>query len=172
MFRDNKGIEYSDVQKLILSKADKDFFSKVISGQEPEPERESHKRILVAWEKISEFVQSKIVDASPSASDKAKKIQQFLDDVLGKDCTAIFMCSDTKSEAYQIFQVLNDRGVHLGKGDLLRAQTLEFLDDDKHGATQNKVADNWDDVLAYTPDSIDNYLSWYFSSIEGRRPKP
>jgi len=172
MFRDNKGIEYSDVQKLILSKADKDFFSEVISGQEPEPERESHKRILVAWEKISEFVQSKIVDASPSASDKAKKIQQFLDDVLGKDCTAIFMCSDTKSEAYQIFQVLNDRGVHLGKGDLLRAQTLELLDDDKHGATQNKVADNWDDVLAYTPDSIDNYLSWYFSSMEGRRPKP
>lgn len=172
MFRDNKGIEYSDVPKLILSKADKDFFSEVISGQEPKPERESHKRILIAWKKISEFVQSKLVDASLNASNKAKKIQQFLDEVLGKDCTAIFMCSDTKSEAYQIFQVLNDRGVHLGKGDLLRAQTLELLDDDEHGTTQNKVSDNWDDMLAYTPDSIDNYLSWYFSSMEGRRPKP
>lgn len=170
-FRDNKGIEYSDVSKLILSKADKDFFLEVISDQGPEPERESHKRILFAWENISNFVQSELVDASLSASDKAKKIQQFLDDVLGKDCTAIFMCSDTKSEAYQIFQVLNDRGAHLGKGDLLRARTLELLDDE-HEVTQNRVADNWDDVLAYTPDSIDNYLSWYFSSMEGRRPKP
>ncbi len=172
-FRDNKGIEYSDVPKLILSKADVDFFQKVVAGEVPGGiERESHKRILFAWERLSDFVQSKIVKKTMSAPEKAMSIQQFLDDVLGKDCTAIFMCSDERSEAYQIFQVLNDRGVHLGTGDLLRARTLELLDDKIHQNTQDKVADNWDDILAYMPRAIDDYLLWYFSSMEGRRPKP
>ena len=172
-FRDNKGIEYSDVPKLILSKADVDFFQKVVTGEVPGgTERESHKRILFAWKQLSDFVRAEIVKNTMSAPEKAMSIQQFLDDVLGKDCTAIFMCSDERSEAYQIFQVLNDRGVHLGTGDLLRARTLELLDDKNHQNTQDKVADNWDDILAYMPRAIDDYLLWYFSSMEGRRPKP
>ena len=53
---------------------------------------------------------------------------------------AIFMCSDERSEAYQIFQVLNDRGVNLGKGDLLRARTLELLDETKYQRIQTQVS--------------------------------
>lgn len=172
-FRDNKGIEYADVPKLNLSKADDTFFQEVLSGNIPaEKTRESHNRLVYAWESLCKFVQNKLVHGSLSAAEKAMCIQQFLDGVLGKDCTAIFMCSDARPEAYQIFQVLNDRGVHLGKGDLLRAGTLELLDEKKFEATQDKVAGQWDSILSYTPKVIDDYLLWYFSSMEGRRPKP
>ncbi|MEW8029551.1 MAG: DUF262 domain-containing HNH endonuclease family protein [Candidatus Thiodiazotropha sp.] len=172
-FRDNKGIEYTDVPKLNLSKADDTFFQEVLAGSVPaEKTRESHNRIVYAWESLCKFVQDKLVNESLSAAEKAIHIQQFLDGVLGKDCTAIFMCSDARPEAYQIFQVLNDRGVHLGKGDLLRAGTLELLDEKKFEATQDKVASQWDAILAYAPKVIDDYLLWYFSSMEGRRPKP
>jgi hypothetical protein len=82
------------------------------------------------------------------------------------------MRSDTKGEAYRIFQVLNDRGVSLTDGDLLRAMTLELLDDAKIRMTQDEVAACWDRVLAYSPGDIGSYLQWYFSSYEGQRPKP
>ena len=172
-FRDNKGIEYTDVPKLNLSKADDTFFQEMLSGNIPtEKTRESHNRLVYAWESLCKFVQNKLVHESLSAAEKAMRIQQFLDGVLGKDCTAIFMCSDARPEAYQIFQVLNDRGVHLGKGDLLRAGTLELLDEKKFEATQDKLAGQWDAILSYAPKVIDDYLLWYFSSMEGRRPKP
>ena len=172
-YRDNKGIQYSDVPKLILSKADNNFFQKVIADRVPmEISRESHRRILNAWECFNAFVKSNIFVNDLPASDKAIRLQQFLDDVLGRNCSAIFMCSDTRSEAYHIFQVLNDRGVQLGKGDLLRARTLELLDADKQETIQDEVSEVWDDVLVYSPRAIDDYLLWYFSSVEGRRPKP
>ena len=145
-FRDNKGIEYTDVPKLNLSKADDTFFQEMLSGNIlTEKTRESHNRLVYAWESLCKFVQNKLVYGSLSAAEKATRIQQFLDGVLGKDCTAIFMCSDARPEAYQIFQVLNDRGVHLGKGDLLRAGTLELLDERKFENTQDKVANQWDE---------------------------
>ena len=172
-FRDNKGIQYSDVPKLVLSNADDHFFRSVAVGRPPgQAVRDSHKRILFAWAQLGQFVQSKIFAADLGAPEKAIRLQKFLDGVLGRDCTAIFMCSDERSEAYQIFQVLNDRGVQLGRGDLLRARTLELLDDEALLATQNELAGNWDDILAYEPRVIDDYLLWYFSSVEGRRPKP
>lgn len=172
-YRDNKGIRYTDVPKLILSKADDQFFRDLITSPTPPVvSRESHKRILSAWQRLSDFVKTTILEHDLSAPNKADRLQKFLDDVLGRSCTAIFMCSDARTEAYQIFQVLNDRGVQLGKGDLLRARTLELLNGDRHESIQNAVADDWDEVLAYAPRTIDDYLLWYFSSMVGRRPKP
>ena len=172
-YRDNKGIHYSDVPKLILSIADDQLFRDLVAGRvPPEASRESHRRILAAWSSLRTFVQNSIFVHGLHASDKAIRLHQFLDNVLGHNCTAIFMCSDARTEAYQIFQVLNDRGVQLGKGDLLRARTLELLNGNSFVSIQNEVADNWDDVLAYPPRAIDDYLLWYFSSVEGRRPKP
>lgn len=172
LYRDNKGIEYVDVPKLHLSKADHEFFRKTISGEDLEPSRDSHYRITHAWKEICYFVDNKMFKHKPTASDKAAHIQQLVDKVLGKDCTVVFMCSDTRTEAYQIFQVLNDRGVQLGNGDLLRASTLELLDDQKLLELQNEAADLWDNILSYSPRSIDDFLLWYFSSVTGWRPKP
>jgi len=82
------------------------------------------------------------------------------------------MAADTKREAYQIFQVLNDRGIQLTDGDLLRARTMELLDVEALLDTQAKVAKHWDEVLRFQPGDVDDYLRWYYSSHEGRRPSP
>jgi uncharacterized protein DUF262/uncharacterized protein DUF1524 len=170
VYRDNIELEYVEVPKLMLSKADDEFFQKVIIGEEANPERASHERILVAWTRLSEFINTKVLSAGVLAQN-AKRLQLLVNTVLAEDCNVIFMCSDTRSEAYQIFQVLNDRGVHLTDGDLLRANTMELLDHKDHAATQNSLAACWDSVLAYTSGDIDKYLPWYYSSHEGKRPK-
>lgn len=170
-FRDNIKLEYVEVPKLTLSQADNDFFQSMLKDITVTPERDSHKRLQEAWKMLKDFVDKDLL-ASLTALEKANKIKVLVDEVLAKDCTTIFMRSDTKGEAYRIFQVLNDRGVSLTDGDLLRARTLELLDDAKVHTTQDEVAACWDRVLAYSPRDIGSYLQWYFSSYEGQRPKP
>ncbi|MEM7476065.1 MAG: HNH endonuclease family protein, partial [Planctomycetota bacterium] len=156
--------------KLTLSQADNQFFKATISSEDMAPERPSHEIIENAWKRLNSFINTDVLNGHGVAG-QATRLQQLVNGVLAIDCTAIFMCSDTRREAYQIFQVLNDRGVHLTDGDLLRSSTMELLDDPKLQTIQNELADYWDRVLAYTPNDIDDYLRWYFSSYEGKRPK-
>ena len=164
------GLEYKVVPKLTLSKADNAFFQAILAGNDLATERPSHERIKHAWRRMKSFLASELA-AEGTASGKATKLQHLIDHVLAEDCTVIFMWSDNRSEAYRIFQVLNDRGVSLTNGDLLRARTLELLDHKPVEATQNELAERWDSTLAYPPSSIDDYLLWYFGSYEGTRPK-
>ncbi len=170
-FRDSIKLEYVQVPKLTLSQADNDFFQSMLTDAAVTPKRDSHKRLQEAWKKLKEFVDSGLL-GQLTPLDKANKIKVLVDEVLARDCTTIFMRSDTTGEAYRIFQVLNDRGVSLTDGDLLRAMTLELMDDPKVRSTQDEVATYWDSVLAYSPGEIGSYLQWYFSSYEGQRPKP
>lgn len=176
-YRDFKNNEYVDVPKLTLSKTDHDFFERLISNKtklsilkKEADARASHKRMVRAKEALWKFVKEKFGGKGSNISDKSSNLHNFLDGVLGKDCTVIFMCSDAHAEAYQIFQVLNDRGIHLGEGDLLRARTLELLDHE-FSIEQDQVADNWDSILAPDTGEIIKYLTWYFSSREGRKPR-
>jgi hypothetical protein len=169
-YRDSIALEYVDVPKLTLSQADRDFFVALLDGKSPKSERASHDRLQTAWDLLTEFVKNALLSGGLSTS--AEHIKLLAERVLGEDCTVIFMSSDTRSEAYQIFQVLNDRGVQLTDSDLLRARTMELLDDASLAAVQDKLAGAWDEVLAYEPGEIDTYLKWYYSSHQGKRPSP
>lgn len=170
IYRDEIDLEYVEVPKLKLSDADNEFFLNIIEEKKAVPNRASHERIQAAWERLLKFVEDDLLNSS-SPWEKAKRLKLLVNSVLATDCSVIFMCSGTRSEAYQIFQVLNDRGVHLTDGDLLRASTLELLDNTGLVSIQNKLSERWDRVLAYAPGDIDSYLRWYYSSHEGKRPK-
>lgn len=170
IYRDEIDLEYVEISKLKLSDADDEFFQSIIGEKKAVPTRASHERIQAAWDRLVAFVDNDLL-LGGSPWEKAKRLQLLVNSVLATDCSVIFMCSDTRSEAYQIFQVLNDRGVHLTDGDLLRASTLELLDSKGLASVQNKLAKTWDSILAYAPGDIDSYLRWYYSSHEGKRPK-
>lgn len=164
------GLEYRIVPKLTLSRTDNEFFQSVLEGNGPRPERASHERIDYAWKRLKAFLTEEL-EKEDSPSGKATRLQHLIDHVLAEDCTVIFMWSDNRSVAYRIFQVLNDRGVSLTNGDLLRARTLELLDHPLVAVTQDQVAERWDSTLTYVPSLIDDFLLWYFASYEGYRPK-
>ncbi|MBB5987870.1 DUF262 domain-containing protein [Sphingobium lignivorans] len=167
-YRDSIALEYVEVPKLTLSDADRDFFIGLLEGKSPTSSRASHDRLQTAWDLLTSFVKTTFL--SEGLAKNAEHIQLLADRVLGEDCTVIFMSSDTRSEAYQIFQVLNDRGVQLTDSDLLRAATMELLDATPLASSQGGLASAWDEVLAYEPKVIDTYLKWYYSSHEGKRP--
>ena len=169
-FRDNIDLEYVDVPKLKLSEVDDEYFWLTLAGGSVDSStRTSHELIFNAWRKVKKFVFS-IVNGYDS-SEQAKRLQKLIKEVLGKDCHVILILCETRSEAYQLFQVLNDRGVNLSDGDLLRARTMEELDSNGFRELQDELALKWDRVLSYNANDIDSYLRWYYSSYEGQRPK-
>ena len=152
------------VDALILSKADSVFYKAIITGNSPTSSRGSHDRIKSAYDRILEKLNSFIESRSLiEKMDDLEKIKIIIDE----DFSIINIITHSNSEAYKLFQVLNDRGKSLTEGDLLRAKTLELLEGFR--SQQDSTETTWDNILSDTPKVIDNYLRWIYSSYNGAR---
>lgn len=165
-FKDEVNREFKSVRKLILSSADDDFFDKMLREVHETPSRASQKRLAAGREQFGKFVQELLKDSDTSQQLDDLKL---LTEVLNDDAILILLTTESAGHAYQLFQVLNDRGISLTEGDLLRAKTLELLR--SHVEIQREVADFWDEILADDPDLTEKYLRWYYSSAKGQAPK-
>ena len=87
--------------------------------------------------------------------------------VIDDDFTVLHMVTRAKEDAFRLFQVINDRGTSLTEGDLLRAKTLEILEE--FSSEQNSVEDLWDKILSDHPNKTANYLHWIYESYKGKR---
>lgn len=110
------------VQKLVLSKADKQYFEDLIEARECTERRDSHRRINRAFKKLEKFVAG-IIDAEATVDAKIDALAK-IENIVHNNCTIIFIDSKTRESAYKLFQVLNDRGAGLTEGDLLKSKTL------------------------------------------------
>ena len=157
---------FSIQRVLTLSKADNDFFIELIKGVNPDDsQRDSHKRLKNAYENIKKRVKILTED---------KDINVYLDNLeilfhnIDGDFSLLRIITYSQSEAYSLFQVLNDRGKSLTEGDLLRAKTLEMLA--QYPTQQTSVEQFWDDILKDKTHQTENYLRWIYASSKGYRP--
>ncbi len=166
LYKDMQDGTRLDVPKLKLSRIDEPFFQNLISGAKPRPTRESHNRLQLASDAIYRDLIQPILDDACSEIDK---LQGFIDlyRTISESCIVIHIVSQNRREAYRLFSVMNDRGRNLTDGDLLRARTLELLED--FPVEQNQVEHLWDDILDGKPEDVDRYLKAYFPSKTGRR---
>lgn len=154
------------VQKLVLSKADKQYFEDLIEARECTERRDSHRRINRAFKKLEKFVAG-IIDAEATVDAKIDALAK-IENIVHNNCTIIFIDSKTRESAYKLFQVLNDRGAGLTEGDLLKSKTLEVLE--KHfSIKQSTVQDAWDEILQDEPKQIEQFLRYYYASACGSR---
>lgn len=156
-----------NVNVLELSRSDNDFFRSLLRGENPNfDDRYSHKNIQKAHNKIEEKINSLVDDDSiEEIIDNLELMTQVID----IDFTILHMVTENKSDAYRLFQVLNDRGTSLTDGDLLRAKTLEIVEG--YDAQQNDIEKLWDDILCDIPSKTANYLKWIYESYKGKSPK-
>ena len=154
------------MQRVVLSKPDREFYRQLLSGGKPAPQRESHVRLLSAANLIGGFI-SELTNSLPNNSAKLAKLDA-LNKTATQDCHIVHLVTETKSEAFRLFEVLNDRGRNLSEGDLLRSHTLERLEKDL--ALQEEVEKVWDEILAGKPSHIEHFLRAYYASYQGTRP--
>jgi Protein of unknown function DUF262/Protein of unknown function (DUF1524) len=152
-------------QRIVLSKADKEFFTALIAGTPLTPQRESHNLLLRANEALDAFIK-RLVDAAPDSKAKLAALDT-LAKAATEDCHVVHLVSETKTEAYRLFEVLNDRGRSLSEGDLLRSTTLERLEG--AASLQDQAEKIWDQILAAKAGHIDKFLRTYYASRLGKR---
>lgn len=171
----NNFLKYDEVEagrlvsrlRLALSRADNQFFEKLLEGNAPQSTRDSHKRIEAARDTIKkELIDSILTDSSLNTKAKLENLLQLLW-CLTDGCFAIHIVSDDLNEAYRLFKILNDRGRNLTDGDLLRSHTLELLQG--HPTRQQRVENHWDEILSGKPSDIDQFLRSYYTSHVGER---
>jgi uncharacterized protein with ParB-like and HNH nuclease domain len=172
---ENSFIKYTEVEgdearerlRLKLSKADNDYFERLMEGVSQQSPRDSHKRLQRAMDKIdSELIEPIINNTTASLNEKLQRLLA-LKACLTDDCFVIHIKSEDPKEAYRLFAILNDRGKPLSDGDLLRAYTLQLLEGNPR--IQQQVESHWDSILKYTDNDIDRFLRYYYASCVGER---
>jgi len=156
--------EKTIVEVLELSKADKQFFKDLIRGNEVCSGRASHDRLKYAFDAIIKLLRDLII--SPTLITKIDSLG-LIENILAQDLTIIHMVTQKKKDAFRLFQVINDRGISLTEGDLLRARTMEMLED--YNYQQASAAEAWDEILRDLPNKTNDYLRWIYSSFTAKR---
>jgi hypothetical protein len=162
----NKKTEY--VRRLCLSRRDDNFFNSLINNTVVPMERDSHHRLKSASEELSvflsNFINGKDIDEQLDCLDKIEK-------VINESCNVIHMVTSKVSDAYKLFQVINDRGENLNHTDLLRAKTLGIADDKNNMHLFNRVEQIWDDLDKLYGQNLENLLGHYYSGSTGEKVK-
>jgi hypothetical protein len=155
------------VEVLELSKADQYFYKELIRDIDISAARDSHKKILYAYNSLRTTIQS-IIASHTRIEDKIDDLE-IVQNILDNDFTILHMVTGSRDDAFRLFQVINDRGTNLTDGDLLRAKTLELLEG--FNQQQDAVERMWDEILADPPTDTKNYLNWIYESCQGNRPQ-
>jgi Protein of unknown function DUF262/Protein of unknown function (DUF1524) len=155
------------VEVLELSRADQSFYKELMRDIDPSALRDSHNKILYAYNSLTATIQS-IIDYHTSIEGKIDDLE-IVQNILDNDFTILHMVTGSRDDAFRLFQVINDRGTNLTDGDLLRAKTLELLEG--FNQQQDAVERMWDEILADPPTDTKNYLNWIYESYQGNRPQ-
>lgn len=165
-FRQEVQRKVNSVDVMRLSRADAPFYRELIRNMNPSPSRDSHQKIKYAYQTLLKAVRNII---SPSKLEEKMDDLEIIQNIIDNDFTILYMVTDSKEDAFRLFQVINDRGTNLTVGDLLKAKTLEVLE----GFTddQDSCEICWDNILADSPSDTENYLNWIYESHKGKRAK-
>lgn len=159
------------IPTLTASGSDEDFFKQVIERNETlNPTKESHTLIARAKRKIERDLVNTI--NKECDNEEAFLNLSLLLESIKEDCVIIFIVCPNQSDAYELFQVLNDRGKSLTDGDLLRAYTFQRAHDFYADESQNKqLTDSWNEMLGNPDSKVKHFLEQYFRIQTGEAPE-
>lgn len=157
--------ETTIVKTFRMSRRDNEFYSATIRGNSPEVQRESHGKIKYAYEKIVSSI-NEIIGEHENLSDISQSLN-VLEQVLSTDFKILHLVTTNRQDAYQLFQVINDRGTSLTDADLLRCKVLELMEN--NGDEQNEAESIWDDIVSH--EKTEEHLVWVYESKVGNKPK-
>lgn len=116
------------------------------SREPPKAERESHKRLLNAYQKLREKFKE-ILTPFSSPSDLLQEIR-YLRDLLTRGLVLVEITVREEADAYTVFQTLNNRGLRLSAEDLIRLLLISRSPEDQ----RQNVAFKWAELTSSLED--------------------
>jgi Protein of unknown function DUF262/Protein of unknown function (DUF1524) len=161
-----------------LSRRDDDFFASLTRltdevdqlpslPKAPPAKPASHARMYAAYQRLSDQLVKPIVNDLELVPDAKLDKLIAIKEALTQSGSVVNIITGTDAEAYSLFSVLNDRGLALAEGDLLRARTLAMLE--KYPSIQGKAEAIWDKLLEGEASYTDAFLRDYYASVTGER---
>ncbi|TSG33038.1 DUF262 domain-containing protein, partial [Salmonella enterica subsp. enterica serovar Derby] len=77
----------------------------------------------------------------------------------------IHIITTNVDDAHKLFTVLNDRGMTLTEGELLKAYTIGLCDNSTQCIAQ--ISSDWDIILQHPPKKVSDFLRWIIIMISG-----
>lgn len=150
------------ILKLEPSNADSDFYRSLLFNVESSPKCNSHTKLQDNFNNLYKFIDelTSFNDFTPLEvnidllTDKYNKLKSIVT-ILNERLFILNVVTKKKSDAYTLFQTLNNRGLNLTVADLLKATTLENLD--KYPEYQHLAEISWIDLV--DNDDIDDFLN-------------
>lgn len=152
--------------KLEMTVRDRDYYDQHVRLHvEVEAESPSHQLILDASKYFDNWISKNF---RGSNNDEYLKNLDVLYKIILKSCKFLLIKMSDVSDAYRLFQVINDRGQSLAAGDLLRASSLGQVD---IGGASSVVLEElesiWDDITSGKPSDVETLLQNYLISETG-----
>lgn len=169
IFADEIRLQNVDVPRIQLSEPDQPFFAALLAGSNPKPDRKSHELLSAAYHHIGEYLAKLVEETDGNVATAAERLHD-VHEVLKSDWTIIHMAAGDKADAYMLFQVLNDRGLGLTEGELLRSATLELLEPVVSLPELNEAEECWNDMLSGDTPNVKNALGGLYASQVGQWP--
>ncbi|MBB1338851.1 DUF262 domain-containing protein [Pseudoalteromonas sp. SR44-2] len=158
------GEDTTVVKTFKMSRRDDDYYSGLIRGRNPVISRDSHQRLKFAYDEITKTVSDLIESDS---LDEIFTRLSVLESVLAADFKILHLVTTQRNDAYQLFQVINDRGTSLTDADLLRCKILEFMEGNNE--QQDEAETILDEIVSHS--KTEDHLGWAFEAKLGLRPK-
>ena len=163
-------------KRLRLSPKDIIFWDKLTDGyfayKEVKTELESQKRIWRAYQLIKGYLKT-ITEGMPSA-DCVNKIKSFIEALI-ESFRVVVLMTDNPGHEFALFQIVNDRGIPLTPGEMLKARTIELFSNqkmkDRRERFINVAEEIWEDILSDPGETTVEYLKWSYTAILGRKPE-
>lgn len=153
------------VSRLSLNSEDAHFYEQrvVQSHADPAPTKASHKLLMGAYAFFRESI-TKVAD--DAGLEWARRLTEWVGFV-SQNVRCITLVVPTESDAFLIFETLNDRGADLTIADLLKNYLFG-----RAGEKLDAARDNWMQVLGALEISSENslfttFLRHYWSSVHG-----
>ncbi|HCI6022892.1 TPA: DUF262 domain-containing protein, partial [Klebsiella quasipneumoniae subsp. quasipneumoniae] len=149
--------------RIKIGNADNDFYQSLIEANPLRAIRNSHELMLKARKNFQDFIKDDLF--------KNKKISECLeiiDDIVKlfeESFLVIHIVTNSMDDAYKLFTVLNDRGINLTEGELLKAYTIGVCSN--NASYQRSISDNWDAILKHPSKKVTDYLRWILIMLTG-----
>ncbi|MEN4573835.1 DUF262 domain-containing HNH endonuclease family protein [Pantoea agglomerans] len=149
--------------RIKIGNADNDFYQALIDANPLIPTRNSHELMLKARKSFSEFIKDNLFK-----NKKTSECLEIVDDIVKlfeESFLVIHIVTNSVDDAYKLFTVLNDRGINLTEGELLKAYTIGVCNE--NSSYKNSISDNWDAILKYPSKKVTDYLRWILIMLTG-----
>jgi len=149
--------------RVTIGNADDKFYQALIDANPLKATRHSHDLMLRAKKHFVFFIKDTLF--------KNKRISECLeiiDDIVKlfeESFLIIHIVTNSVDDAYKLFTVLNDRGINLTEGELLKAYTIGVCNENP--SYQKSISDNWDAILKYPSKKVTDYLRWILIMLTG-----